>query len=64
MLLAVGALRSTWIEWRWGEASRLPAGVWIGGAFQWLLLLVLVAVFAWNNLNNLLERWLLHPHSP
>jgi len=64
MLLAIGVLWSTWTAWRWRPGSRLAVAVWMACLFQWLLLLVVIAIFAWNNLNNLLEGTPLHQHAP
>ncbi len=63
VMFAIGVLSSTWIVLRWRQNSALPVGVWIAGAIQWLLLLVVIAVFAWNNLHNLLTGASLHQHS-
>lgn len=63
LLLAIGVLRSTWIAWRWRQDSRLPVGVSLALAMQWLLFLGIFLVFAWNNLGNLFKGAPLHQHS-
>ncbi len=64
LLLAIGVLRSTWIVWRWRPDSRLAVGVWMACLFRWVLLLEVITIFAWNNLNNMFERSPLHRYAP